>query len=238
MLRHPNIIAYHDSFIARGGVGLSVNQDDTASDEDEELISGDKEVQDGVPHMKHRKTPSRGLPTTRPDAARGPVTESHLPSDEMALMIVMEYADGGSLWDFIKRRKEPIPEADILLLFSQMCLAIHHIHSHSIIHRDLKTNNIFVSYVGLPPPDSEISRQVHSMILKIGDFGISKLLDTGDTQAETVVGTPSYLSPELCEGKPYNEKSDIWALGCILYELAAGKRMFDGAVGVSEINVA
>ena len=67
-----------------------------------------------------------------------------------------------------------------------------------------------------------------SMILKIGDFGISKFLALGSI-ADTVVGTPSYLSPELCEGKIYNEKSDIWALGCILYEIAKLRKMFEGS---------
>ncbi|KXS18143.1 kinase-like protein [Gonapodya prolifera JEL478] len=238
MLRHSNIIAYYDSFVARGGVGLSVQLDHETSDEETTKDGGDKENIANPTSGTHRRTYSRGVgpapgaasAVARADGAqRGPVTEGHLPSDEMALMIVMEYADGGTLWDYVKQRKEPLLERDVLLLFSQISLAIHHIHSHSIIHRDLKTNNIFVSYVDRPPADSTTSVQVQSMILKIGDFGISKVLDTGDSQADTVVGTPSYLSPELCEGKSYNEKSDIWAMGCILYEIASGRRMFDGA---------
>lgn len=89
--------------------------------------------------------------------------------------------------------------------------------TEQILHRDLKTNNIFISGSG------------PNRILKIGDFGISKFLNTG-TKAETVVGTPSYLSPELCEGKPYNDKSDIWAMGCILYEIICLQKMFQGSV--------
>lgn len=61
---------------------------------------------------------------------------------------------------------------------------------------------------------------------QIGDFGISKILSS-KSKAYTVVGTPSYISPELCEGRPYNQKSDIWSLGCILYEMAALKRAFE-----------
>ncbi|RKO83345.1 kinase-like domain-containing protein, partial [Blyttiomyces helicus] len=105
---------------------------------------------------------------------------------------------------------------EIFNLFSQICLGLHHIHSHNIIHRDLKTNNIFISGTG------------PSKVLKIGDFGISKVMSS-KSNAETVVGTPSYLSPELCEGKPYNVKSDIWALGCILYELVCLHRLFEGS---------
>ena len=61
--------------------------------------------------------------------------------------------------------------------------------------------------------------------LQIGDFGISKIL-TSKSKASTVVGTPSYISPELCEGRPYDQKSDVWSLGCILYEMCALQRAF------------
>lgn len=80
----------------------------------------------------------------------------------------------------------------------------------------MKTSNILISGSG------------PSKVLKIADFGISKSLRT-KAVAETVVGTPSYLSPELCEGKPYNVKSDIWALGCILFEILALRKLFEGS---------
>ncbi|XP_020923143.1 serine/threonine-protein kinase Nek8 isoform X2 [Sus scrofa] len=96
----------------------------------------------------------------------------------------------------------------------QILLALHHVHTHLILHRDLKTQNILLDK--------------HRMVVKIGDFGISKILSS-KSKAYTVVGTPCYISPELCEGKPYNQKSDIWALGCVLYELASLKRAFEAA---------
>jgi NIMA (never in mitosis gene a)-related kinase len=65
--------------------------------------------------------------------------------------------------------------------------------------------------------------------LKLGDFGISKVLEKTLDQAETMVGTPYYMSPEMYENKPYTHKSDIWALGCILYELCTLKRAFEGS---------
>jgi NIMA (never in mitosis gene a)-related kinase 8 len=99
-----------------------------------------------------------------------------------------------------------------LYLFSQLTLALHHVHSHNILHRDLKTSNILISGSGI------------EKILKIGDFGISKVLST-KSKAETIVGTPSYL----CEGKPYNKKSDVWALGCVLAELACLRKFFDAS---------
>ena len=63
--------------------------------------------------------------------------------------------------------------------------------------------------------------------IRIGDLGVAKVLEDTTNFAHTMVGTPYYLSPEMCEQKPYNEKSDIWALGCIMYELATYKHPFD-----------
>ncbi|KAJ8887913.1 hypothetical protein PR048_007397 [Dryococelus australis] len=127
--------------------------------------------------------------------------------------IVMEYASGGTLHEFITSRDGCfLPQKDVLHLFCQLVLAVHHIHSHRILHRDLKTANIFLS--GHSP-----------CIVKVGDFGISKVLSS-QSSASTVLGTPCYMSPELCQGRSYNTKSDIWALGCVLYELIALHKAF------------
>lgn len=93
-----------------------------------------------------------------------------------------------------------------------MVISIQAIHSLNVLHRDLKTQNIMLDRT--------------QKTVKIGDFGISKVLSS-KSKASTVVGTPCYISPELCEGKPYNEKSDIWALGCVLYEMVTLRRAFD-----------
>lgn len=92
--------------------------------------------------------------------------------------------------------------------FIQICLGLNYIHSKRILHRDLKASNIFVTGANC---------------LKIGDFGIAKVLGNTLEAAFTVVGTPYYMSPELCLSKPYTLKSDIWSLGCLLYEMAALK---------------
>ena len=81
---------------------------------------------------------------------------------------------------------------------------MQYIHDLKILHRDLKTSNMFLTSNGT---------------IKIGDFGISKVLEETAQNAETVVGTPYYLSPEICQNKPYSFKSDVWSIGCILYEL-------------------
>ena len=130
-----------------------------------------------------------------------------------ALNIVTEYADGGDLGQKIEeQKKHPFSESQILDYITQICLALQHIHKKKIIHRDLKSGNVFLMKSG---------------IVKLGDFGIAKgLLITGD-KAKTMVGTPYYLSPEIITNKPYDSKSDIWALGVLLYELMTFKMPFN-----------
>ncbi|XP_018009884.1 serine/threonine-protein kinase Nek8-like [Hyalella azteca] len=130
------------------------------------------------------------------------------------LCIEMEYCDGGSLAQFLTQRSTRLEERDILVIFHQICAAIRHMHEHQILHRDLKTANLFLTKQG---------------IIRVGDFGISKMLSTRQAHANTVLGTPYYISPEMCEGKQYDEKSDIWALGCILYEMACLQKTFEGS---------
>ncbi|KAJ9591396.1 hypothetical protein L9F63_002002, partial [Diploptera punctata] len=129
------------------------------------------------------------------------------------LMIEMEYADGGTLAQMLSHRARRLDEREILMLFRQIVAAIRYMHDHNILHRDLKTANVFLN------KDNTI---------KVGDFGISKMMTTRG-QAQTVLGTPYYISPEMCEGKQYDQKSDIWALGCILYEMACLQKTFEGS---------
>ncbi|XP_063682436.1 uncharacterized protein LOC134817233 [Bolinopsis microptera] len=128
------------------------------------------------------------------------------------LMIEMEYADGGTLAQYLATQEDDIPEDHILTMFRQMLEACKHLHDHNILHRDLKAANIFLTKNGM---------------IKLGDFGISKILETKG--ASTVLGTPYYISPEMCEGKQYGPKSDVWALGCILYEMANREKAFEGS---------
>ena len=73
-----------------------------------------------------------------------------------------------------------------------------------------------------------ITREQGSLKAKIGDLGVARHMSTHTCFAKTVIGTPYYLSPELCEDRPYNQKSDVWALGVVLYECCTGKHPFDG----------
>merc|ERR1719421_1615832 len=131
------------------------------------------------------------------------------------LNIVMEYADGGDLFTRIQKAKKSMtkfPEQQILRWFTQALLALKFIHDKHILHRDLKSQNFFLMSNGK---------------LRIGDFGIAKVLDSTAAFAKTTIGTPYYLSPEICQERPYSWSSDVWAMGCILYEMAALRVPFD-----------
>jgi NIMA (never in mitosis gene a)-related kinase len=133
--------------------------------------------------------------------------ESFFDDKEHHLYIVQDYCDWGTLQSRLmeaRQAKQPLPEEQIMKWFVQVTMALQHIHSQKVLHRDLKPQNIFLT---------------KGDVIKVGDFGISKLLDNTLDMAQTCVGTPYYLSPELCQDTPYNSKSDMWALGCLLYEL-------------------
>ncbi|XP_048783710.1 serine/threonine-protein kinase Nek5 isoform X2 [Lagopus muta] len=135
--------------------------------------------------------------------------------EENKLYIVMEYCDGGDLMKRINMQHGVLFEEDqILSWFVQISLGLKHIHDRKILHRDIKSQNIFLSSNG--------------KVAKLGDFGIARQLNDTTEFACTCIGTPYYLSPEICENRPYNNKTDIWSLGCVLYELCALKHPFEG----------
>jgi NIMA (never in mitosis gene a)-related kinase len=122
------------------------------------------------------------------------------------LHIVTEYADAGDLFGAIAAQAATgagalFAEADVLGWFVQVALAVQYIHARGILHRDIKSQNVFLTTRG---------------VAKLGDFGIARVLDATDAFASTMVGTPYNMSPEICEDQPYGRKSDIWALGCLL----------------------
>lgn len=125
------------------------------------------------------------------------------------ILIEMEYCEGGNLAQFLARQKKPLLETDILSVFRQIASALEYLDDKNILHRDLKTGNIFIT---------------QQNVIKIGDFGIAKILSTQTPNASTVIGTPyNETSPEVCQGRRYTKKSDIWAAGCVLYEHVSGR---------------
>ena len=132
--------------------------------------------------------------------------ESFFDNNENTLNIVMEYADDGDLRSKISKIAHDhlsFEETTIWNVLIQTLEGLKYLHKNNIIHRDLKSANIFLTKSGL---------------IKIGDLNVSTILKKG--VANTQTGTPYYASPEIWNDKPYNSKTDIWSLGCIIYEMA------------------
>jgi serine/threonine protein kinase len=129
-------------------------------------------------------------------------------------------------------------EPQILTWFVQMSMALHYVHSKGILHRDLKSQNIFLSHGHAKLGDFGIRQEcstVPSRRRTLSDHhrlhpssGIVKVLDGSVTSAHTVIGTPYYLSPEVCKAQKYSYMSDVWSLGCVLYELCALQQAWTG----------
>ncbi|CAL8315572.1 unnamed protein product [Boreogadus saida] len=130
------------------------------------------------------------------------------------LYIVMEYCEGGDLSTLVAKcikERRYLEEQFVLRVMAQLMLALKECHRRSdggatVLHRDLKPANIFL----------DVKQNV-----KLGDFGLARILNHDTSFAKTFVGTPYYMSPEQINRMSYNEKSDIWSLGCLLYELCA-----------------
>ena len=133
--------------------------------------------------------------------------DSFIDESTNTLCIVMELAEGGDLYKKItehKKLQSNFPEFEIMCALFQITNGLKYLHGANIIHRDLKCANIFISADGT---------------FKLGDLNVSKVQRKG--MAYTQTGTPYYASPEVWKDKPYTFSSDIWSLGCVVYEMAA-----------------
>ncbi|NXM25943.1 NEK11 kinase, partial [Oxyruncus cristatus] len=129
--------------------------------------------------------------------------------------IITEYCEGGDLDFKIQEYKDSgkiFTQSQVIDWFIQLLLGVNYMHERRILHRDLKAKNIFLK----------------DNLLKIGDFGVSCLLMGSCDLATTFTGTPHYMSPEVLKHQGYNTKSDIWSLGCILYEMCCMNHAFTG----------
>lgn len=146
-----------------------------------------------------------------------------------SVFISMDYADGGDLAGWIKaaaQEQAPFSERQVLGWFGQLLLGLHHMHALRILHRDLKPQNVLI-------------RRHHALgdRVLIGDVGISKALTSTIDQAQTAIGTPSYLAPEVFSSQPYSFPADVWSLGCILYELANLHQAFSSGCSLNDLSL-
>lgn len=133
-----------------------------------------------------------------------------------SLCIVLEFADRGDLHMEVQSRHQlgqHFSNDEVWDIYAQALMGLAHVHSKGIVHRDVKSLNIFLTSRGL---------------VKLGDFGVSRQMSDHTMYLNSFYGTPLYLSPELIQGRPYSETTDVWSLGVVLYELLALQPPFHG----------
>ena len=143
------------------------------------------------------------------------IIEMHTSFIDQHLFIIMEWAPGGDLAEYLKqaRQQGPLSQLRVSSIASGVLAGLEHVHSRRLLHRDIKPANVLFSAEGS---------------IKLADFGVSRVMSHTLSQARTVVGTPNYLSPELLEEHGYSFPSDIWAAGVLIYECLAYRHPFRG----------
>eukprot|EP00930_Biecheleria_cincta_P035397 TRINITY_DN24348_c0_g2_i1.p1 TRINITY_DN24348_c0_g2~~TRINITY_DN24348_c0_g2_i1.p1 ORF type:complete len:839 (-),score=217.47 TRINITY_DN24348_c0_g2_i1:84-2600(-) len=135
----------------------------------------------------------------------------HFLEDE-TLHIIMEFCEKGDLGQHLKARERHLEERAVWKFLLQIALGLRWLHLNRILHRDIKSLNVFLT------TNDDV---------RLGDLGVARVLSHNTSFAHTFIGTPYYLSPELCEEKPYNELSDVWAFGCVIYEMCTLRHPFE-----------
>jgi len=134
--------------------------------------------------------------------------------DEANAFIAMEYVDGTGLREYLSR-KATFDQGQIVAIVSQVLEALDFAHERGVVHRDIKPANLILTGAG---------------VVKVADFGIARIDTSNLTNAGMVMGTPSYMSPEQCQGKEIDRRSDIFSTGVVLYELLTGEKPFSGSI--------
>ena len=134
--------------------------------------------------------------------------------DDLNAFIAMEYVEGTGLREYLNR-KASFDLGQIVAIVSQLLLALDFAHERGVVHRDVKPANLILTAGGA---------------LKVADFGIARIDTSNLTNAGMVMGTPSYMSPEQCQGKEVDRRSDLFSAGIVLYELLTGEKPFSGSI--------
>ncbi len=152
-------------------------------------------------------------------------------TDDGRSYLVMDYLEGEDL-STILERETLLPEIQAREIFRQACAGLDHAHSKGVIHRDLKPSNLFLC----PAEEGRF-------VVKLVDFGIAKITEAAGEAAQNltrtgeVFGSPLYMSPEQCSGKPLDTRSDIYSLGCVMYEVLTGRRPLAGATAMDTMHL-
>ncbi|MEP6678650.1 MAG: serine/threonine-protein kinase [Betaproteobacteria bacterium] len=133
--------------------------------------------------------------------------------DEQVAYIAMEYVDGTGLRDYLNR-KARFELGQIVAIIAQLAQALEFAHARGVVHRDIKPANLILTSGG---------------VLKVADFGIARIDTSSLTMTGMVMGTPSYMSPEQCQGRDTDHRTDLFSVGVVLYELLTGERPFTGS---------
>jgi len=136
------------------------------------------------------------------------VAFEHVFEDHENVYILLELCTNHTLNELIKRRKR-LTELEVQCYVQQIVISLKYLHSHHVIHRDLKLGNLFLN---------------EKMEIKLGDFGLATKLEFDEEKKHTICGTPNYIAPEILDGKTgHSYPVDIWSLGVIIYTLLIGK---------------
>ena len=134
--------------------------------------------------------------------------------DDANAFIAMEYVDGTGLREYLNR-KATFDLGQVVAIVSQVLEALEFAHERGVVHRDIKPANLILTASGA---------------VKVADFGIARIDTSNLTNAGMVMGTPSYMSPEQCQGKDIDRRSDLFSTGVVLYELLTGEKPFSGSI--------
>jgi serine/threonine protein kinase len=151
-------------------------------------------------------------------------------SDNNNIYIISEYCNGGTFKKFIDDYIDKLTEREIKFYMTQIKDALQYLISFNVYHRDIKPHNIFLSY----KKNGKNKIKYNDIILKIGDFGFAKEIGE-DNMLDTLCGTPIYMAPEILFEKKYYEKSDLWSVGIIFFELIYNKYPFGNPKNIIEL---